>query len=332
MSSDATRFCEDLLDQQFASRVRGLLDDDETLYQESLHQLKAGQQKMRDIFLAVKLIHQFLQHFKLAKNTSMSSLSMLALNGELLNSPALDDLLATIKALDSDNLQGFIAALPSTMTSNPQFRDILDELNELIETYSGDGPLRSEYDNHHFVVKTTVVQQRVGLSKGKAKLPKQHIEYTQIVDRFQAALEAYLAEILVNPQDLFLHEVFLFDLRNPLKETFGPRPRFAIERALSSPFDYLMSSSEDTSARMSTKQPATAILYQLYLESGALVNVHDLWQAFYTVFESDHGSDCDERMVMALFYRALSELKAFGIIKNARRNVDHVAKSAWLGL
>lgn len=129
-----------------------------------------------------------------------------------------------------------------------------------------------------------------------------------------------------------MHEAFLFDLRNPLKETFTPRPRFALERALANPFDYLISSTDASGARISVKQPATAILYQLYLESGALVNIHDLWQAFYAVFESDQGKTCDDRMIMSLFYGALSDLKSFGMIKNSRKKTDHLAKSAWMGL
>ena len=34
---------------------------------------------------------------------------------------------------------------------------------------------------------------------------------------------------------------------------------------------------------LSSTQPATAILYQLYLESGSLVNASDLWSAFNAI-------------------------------------------------
>lgn len=287
---------------------------------------------MRDIFQSVKAIHRCLQSPNISKKSSVSDLSILALAGELSNSSIVEDIFITVKALDSDSLQDFFAILPQSVTGDSKFQEVQDDLSGLLQTYQDAVPLRSEYDHRHSVVEAAVVQQRVKLSKGKAKLPKQDIEYTKIVDRVQSLLESYLAEILVKPQDLFLHEVFLFDMRNPLKETFGPRPRFAVERALSNPFDYLISTSEDPGTRISTKQPATAILYQLYLESGALVNVHDLWSAFYAVFESHQGNNCDEQMVMALFYRALSELKAFGMVKGSRRNIDHVAKSAWIGL
>lgn len=329
-----TRFCQDLLDSGSPKQVRDLLEDDQILFRETLQHLKDGQQKMRNIFQSIKVMRNFLQSPKISKTPSISGLSIQALGGELSNSPSVEDIITTVKALDSDGLQDFFTALPDSITSDSEFQDVQNRLNDLLETYRDAAPLRSEYDDRYSVVKTTVVQQRVKLSKGKAKLPKQDIEYTKIVDRVQSMLESYLVETLVKPQDIFLHEVFLFDMRNPLKETFGPRPRFAIERALSNPFDYLISTSEDTETgtRISTKQPATAILYQLYLESGALVNVHDLWNAFYAVFESDEGSNCDEQMVMALFYRGLSELKAFGMVKGSRRNIDHVAKSAWIGL
>lgn len=331
--SNSNSFCEELLDRGSASQVRGLLEDNEALLRESVRRLEMGQQKMRVIFHAVKVIHRCLQNLNIPKRASISTLSIHALAGELLNSTIVEDIFATIKTLDSDGLKGFLAILPEPVSSDSRFQQTQNDLDDLIQTYSDSGPLRSEYDQRNSVVKTTVVQQRVRLSKGKAKQPQQNIEYTKIVDRILAALESYLGEILVKPQDLFLHEVFLFDTRNPLKETFAPRPRFAVERALSSPFDYLISTTEERSgARIPTKQPATAILYQLYLESSALVNVHDLWHAFYAVFESGEGENCDEQMIMVLFYRALSELKAFGMIKNNRRNVDHVAKSAWIGL
>ena len=42
---------------------------------------------------------------------------------------------------------------------------------------------------------------------------------------------------------------------------------------------------------LSGTQPATAILYQLYLESGALINVSDLWSAFFAIVGEDGGDE-----------------------------------------
>ncbi|GES56970.1 origin recognition complex subunit [Aspergillus terreus] len=326
------RHCENLLDEGCTERVRNLLEDDKCLLQQSLQHLEYGQQRMREIFQAVMFVHACLKDLNLTKRTSISDLSVRALAGELQNSSYLEDILRAFKTLDSTTLQQIFAILPDILMEQSEFLELKRDLETLVQTYPDAQPFRSEYDSHNSVVSTTVVQQRVKLNKGKAKLSEPDIEYTKIVDRFYSLTEASLTDVLLRPQDLFLHEAFLIDMKNPLKEVFAPRPRFAIERALSSPFDYLISDAETANTKISAKQPATAILYQLYLESGSLVNIYDLWQAFYAVFESDQGGDCDERVIMTLFYRAISELKVLGVVKNSRKKTDHVAKTAWMGL
>ncbi|KAJ5981619.1 hypothetical protein N7522_013247 [Penicillium canescens] len=324
-------FCEDLVEEGSTKQVRDMLENDEYLLQETISCLDAGQQRMRSIFQAVLAVHACLQYTQNTKKATVSDLSVRALSGELSDSTLVDEMMATTKALDSNKLDELLGRLQDILP-NGQLGAIQVDLKTLLETCPESGPLRSGYNINSTVTTTTVVHSRVQLSKGKAELSEQDFEYTKIIDQLVVFLQEYLTETLIKPQDMFLHEAFLFDLRNPLKETFAPRPRFAIERALATPFDYLLSSSDATTTKISSKQPATAILYQLYLESGALVNVHDLWQAFNGVFENEKGYGCDDRVVMSLFYSALSELKTFGVIKNSRKKTDHLAKSAWMGL
>ncbi|THC93056.1 hypothetical protein EYZ11_007453 [Aspergillus tanneri] len=287
--------------------VRNMLEDDQFLLRQSLWHIGAGQQKMRDMFQAVKVIHLCLKELNVAKRTGVSDLSILALSGELLGSHWVGDILMMLKTLDSVRLNALFAALPGSLTDLSDFAKVQQDLETLLEQDRSTEPLRSEYDSHNSVVATTVVKQRVKLSKGKIKLSEQEIEYTKLVNRFHAFMQAFLTERLPRPQDLVLHEAFLLDMKNPLKEVFTPRPRFAIERALSNPFDYLISMSETPAEpKITARHPATAILYQLYLESGGLVNVHDLW--------------------------ALSELKSLGMVKSSRRKADHAAKTSWMGL
>ncbi|CAG8007827.1 unnamed protein product [Penicillium olsonii] len=322
-------FCEDLVEEGSTDQVRKLLENDEYLIQQTVRSVDAGQRIMRKLFQTVRTIYVCLQYTQTGKKSSISDLSVRALSGELYESSVVEEMLATTKALDSDKLYELLSDLQPVI-STPTIGEILQNLQSLLS--SSPGPLRSGYNINSTVTKTTVVQQRIQLSKGRAELSEQDSQYTKIVDQLVALLQEHLTETLINPQDLFLHEAFLFDLRSPLKETFGPRPRFAIERALVTPFDYLLSSTDAASTNVSAKQPATAILYQLYLDSGAMVNVHDLWQAFLGVFENDQGKACDDRVVMSLFYSALSELKAFGVVKNSRKKADHLAKCAWMGL
>ncbi|KAI9371923.1 origin recognition complex subunit 3 N-terminus-domain-containing protein [Aspergillus egyptiacus] len=324
--------CEFLLENGHARRVRDLLDDDRYLFQRAIQLVRTGQQSMHDMFQAVRFISFLLKDLNISKKTSISELSIRALSGELQDSPLLDDILTAFRRLDSTRIKALLPQLPESLTDHIDFPDIQMRLQALLLTHKGPDPLRSEYDSQNSVIGTTIVQQQVKLKKGKAKLPEQCVKYTAIIDHLYTIVGSYFTNKLIQPQELPLHEAFLIDMRNPIKEVFAPRPRFAIERALANPSDYLMFTSEKAEGKVSAKQPPTSILYQLYLESGALVNIHDLWQAFYAVFESEQGDHCDERVVMALFYRAISELKALGMLKHSRKKMDHAAKSAWMGL
>ncbi|KKK17933.1 hypothetical protein AOCH_005591 [Aspergillus ochraceoroseus] len=324
--------CEILMEEGSTKLVRSLLEDDSFLFQHTLQILRSGQQSMCDMFQAVKFLHVLFDELNVTKRTNVSELCIRALSGELQDSPMVDDILTAFKPLDSTKVGDLLTQIPESVLKRPEFQKLQTDLTALTQAHKGPEPLRSEYDSQNSVMGTTIVQQRVKLNKGKAKLPEECIKYTKVMDRLHALLKSYFSETLLTPQELPMHEVFLLDMRNPLKEIFSPRPRFAIERALSNPFDYLMSTSQAAEGKISTAQPATAILYQLYLESSALVNVHDLWQAFRAVFESEQGDSCDERMTMTLFYRAVSELRALGMLKTSRKKVDHAAKSAWMGL
>lgn len=83
-----------------------------------------------------------------------------------------------------------------------------------------------------------------------------------------------------------------------MTQVFAPRSRSTVERALSRPQDYLgcecCTAQDGEEVGIKSTQPPGSIIYQLYLESGALINIFDLWSAFYQVIGGDEGEDCDE--------------------------------------
>lgn len=107
------------------------------------------------------------------------------------------------------------------------------------------------------------------------------------------------------------------------------------ERALSRAHDYLACECCDqVKGQLAASQPTTALVYQLYLESGAVINVQDMWNAFQAAMgvgeqEENEGR---ENELLALFYRALAELKHLGMIKNSRKRADDPRKLMWKGL
>ncbi|KAL1960792.1 hypothetical protein VTO42DRAFT_6622 [Malbranchea cinnamomea] len=320
-------YVDTLLNEGDTSSVRKLLDDDKFLVKEARKHVSSGQRAMKRIFQSVEWIETALRFLKSAKTISSADLAIQALQGELLNSRILEDLLASIRKLPSDSFKDILGIVPDTIT---EISTLSRDFDKLLKSTRGSGPLRSQYDEYYTTHKTTVVGQRVKLTKGKATLSKEDSEYTDLVDRLHKAIVEDLSTTLIKPESLFMHEAFLNDHKVPMKDAFTPRPRFAVERGLSTPSDYLGTKS-DEAGQFPTTDPAISILYQLYMESGAFVNIYDLWRAFYTIIGGE-DEGCEERLALALFYRALSELKMMGMIKSTRRKPDHLAKTVWTGL
>lgn len=320
------RHIDNLLESKNTAQARKMLSDDGFLTQEVERGISESQHDMAGMFECVKWLVELNRIVKSLNSPNISDFVFPALRGDLLNSKIIEDLLAAIKRLNSDDLEALFDTLPTTF-------DELDELiNEFLSILRGKktaGPLRSRYDSNRTTHSTAVVGQRLKLTKGKAQLSKEDTEYSDFIDRLHNLLWAYLSAQLISPTNLFMHEAFVYDLKSPVKFAFNPRCRSTAERALSAPFDYLTSEKNEDEDEV---QPPISILYQLYLESGPLINAYDLWRAFYTMIGGEDGEDCDESVALALFYRSLAELKMMGMVRNTRRKTDHVAKSAWMGL
>ena len=207
---------------------------------------------------------------------------------------------------------------------------LLDDISTLQTDAEGNGSvLRSKYSGQSRVLRTTVIAQKVQLSRDVAALTDRDRQYTERIDGLVECLKGMLGCAPV--EDVWLYEAWLYDFRAPYRDVFNPRPRATIQRALSRPHDYLgCTCCRPSRDQVSSKLPSTAILFQLYLETGSLINVADLWSAYYAMVCDDNGHGLDERTALVLFYRGLSELRMLGFVRQSRKKVDHVAKLAWL--
>lgn len=189
--------------------------------------------------------------------------------------------------------------------------------------------LRSQYSGQTKVVRTTVIAQRVQLSRDSATLTDTDKDFTNTVDSFVALLRK---ECSCEPATgVPLHEIWFYNSRTPYRDVFVPKPRAVFERSLTRPRDYLGCDCCDDAGNASALAPPAAILYKLYQEAGALINVADLWTAFSGIVGSDEGDEeVDERGTLALFYQGLAELRALGFVKGSKKKTDHVAKVKWL--
>lgn len=352
---------EDALEQGRLDHVRSMLDDDAYLL--------AEQQRT-----AEKVTANW-------ETKLLKSLSLLEAGGLLQESfiatytNALDDgidlhsdgsgILDSIKKMSPDEISSTLQRLLDTIQNGNRelgmkgwasehkkfvqsLSDMLERLTSLQSQSQLTGkPLRSQYTAQTKQLRTTVVAQKVQLSRDETSLSEEDKAFTELVDGLVGSLSE---EISCKPANAILfHELWIHGSISPHKDVFLPRPGAIFERALSKPHDYLACGCCGTADGNASTLPATSILYHLYGEAGALVNVADLWSAFHALVGRDDDEEddpksrprtkstksrgengFDERTALVLFYQGLAELKAMGFVKPTKKRADHIARLKWL--
>ncbi|KAI4144603.1 MAG: hypothetical protein L6R39_004112 [Caloplaca ligustica] len=310
------RLAEEELNSKQVETVKFLLNDDRFLQDIAVKEIRRGTKTLSSLLTAIDLLSSMRSCLSLKASDSWSRIYIKAMAGELRDSAMIKDTLLAIRKLSSDAL----ASLLDRLTDSPLLgiSALINDLRRLVSENDSAGPLRSEHYAHRRNIRTTVVAQKVELSKHVSSLSEQDLSYSKLVDRLDRILKDFFQETLIDPSELFLHEVLVYDFKSPHREVFIPNPRCC----------------EGAHHGLSSTHPATSVLYQLYLESGAIINISDLWFAFRTIVGTDDAEDeeVEQERTLALFSRALAEMKYLGIIKNSKRKADHLAKLLWNGL
>lgn len=300
-AKDQSRYAQTLIERKEYEQLRTLLDDDNVLGDFVVREIQTCKEALQAILDAIDVLFRIQSSVTLKSKAPWSEIYIQAMCAELAGSAAFEEIMLSVKKLPSDTMKTLVNGLEE-MGLPFKLVETMTELGQLTDHREDpEVPLRSAYDVHHETLRTTVVAQKVSLSKNTSTLSAQDSAYTKIVDRIYTILRDYLETSLINPQDLFLNEILIFDSKSPHREVFTPKPRYAIERALGSPHDYLgCDCCGGSEGGLSATQPATAILYQLYLESGAVINTADLWSAFWTIVGGDGVEDEEAEQQRAL--------------------------------
>jgi origin recognition complex subunit 3 len=225
------------------------------------------------------------------------------------------------------NLAGWEPEVEDEMES---LTNLLNDLEDLMaKSHKKGNTLKSKYSAQSKVLRTTVVAQKVQLSRDTATLTAEDKAFTEIVDKLTKLLSDMTFSEGISTR--FLHEAFVYESKSPHRDVFMPRPGATVEGALTRPHDYLACSCcAKAGGEITATSPTVAILYHLYQEAGALINVADLCSAYSALVGDESESGFDERAALVQFYRGLAELRAMGFVKQSRRKVDHIAKVKWL--
>lgn len=294
------RWAEDMLEDGRSQEVRMLLEDNKHLFDQVTRHIQAGQQALITLSHASKVLASVRDSLQMSPSVRLSAIWTRAAAGELVGSPLTRETMLSIKKVPSDKLVHLLACLNDLEGDyfSMDINNSQQKLDGLLQ--NADAPLRTQHDVRNDSMRTTVVAQKVLLSKHKAALSEQDKAYSDLVTEFHDKLDTYFTSSFIEPKTLFLSEVLMYDLKSPHMEVFQPKPRLAVERALATPHDYLgcecCSGVDGNPASLSATQPATAIVYQMYLESGTLINVTDLWSAFNAI--AGDGTEENESSTM----------------------------------
>ncbi|KAL8850711.1 MAG: hypothetical protein Q9221_004359 [Calogaya cf. arnoldii] len=288
------QYLEDLLDQKDLDTARRLLHDDSFLHEQVKQGIKKTKKAIQSLIVAVELFASIQKSMNIRAAEPWCTLYTKAMAGQIEDSAIVKDTLLAVRKLPSDAMATLLNDLVDSPL--PDILELFNEVRQLQAENKSTEPLRSKHDASYAGLRTTIASHKVELSKQSASLSKQDLSYSEIVNRVDEILGKYLQEALINPQDLFLHEVLIYDFKSPHREVFAPKPRHAMERALSTPRDYLgCHCCEGTEHGLSATHPVTSVLYQLFLESGAIINTSDLWSAFNTIVGTDNADEDTEQ-------------------------------------
>lgn len=337
------KLVESLVQAQDLNRARELLKSDKILTQEIERVLES---KENNALLLLRALHVLSSAAPEA--ISGIDLYMRIFEGTLGASDYLKRILDSIKRMTPDDLVIFTKSIREAIENGSselelegwadededfvgKLEDVETKATSLSEQSEEAGKsIRSSDAIYSKGLRTTVIAQRVQLSYEKSTITEAEKEFIDLIDQISDLLKDYFT--LENPKHLFLNEVWLCDSADSFLDVFAPRPRAAIENALSAPHEYLTCEVGGAEEGLSSTHPATAILYQSYLEAGSLINMADLWTTFFEIVSGKDGDACDEREALMQFYKALADLKLLGMVRQSKKKADHLAKVAWKGL
>lgn len=338
---------ESKLDDKQFDEVRALLDDKEYMCNLVGTAAKECRAYTASIGEALRLIEIIRAHQQHSTSVPCHELYAKFIAGELdAQSPMVRELLLALKKANSTSLLGILEAVAdaSLPTVGAQVGPPLEEIKQLVAesvTAEGKDYLTSEFNTVSSTtqaLRSTAVSKKIQLEKHTRSLTKADAAYSKIVQAVYDKTQAYLATTLTPLDDVFLHEVYFYDLLSPHRDVFAARSRPTIERALTHPIDYLaceccnIDDETDGHDPVTGTMPSTSIVYKLSLESGLLINCYDLWSAYWSVVSEEGEKDISKETAQAMFYRSVAEMRWLGLVKGTKKRVDHIQKVAWKGL
>lgn len=339
--------CEQLAKGEKASRqqARELISSDEALIKDTVEVLQTSRTRLRNSLAAVQLLHMIYNVLEVGPVAPLDlEVQLVTSLPKLLESEVYLDVESAVIGLPVEHFYQFTEALVDSATKaqsanlanesgsepNARLEQFLSDVRGLKP--SGSGP---DSPQQHFI---SLLSSYLG---------------RQLSEHPENGHSSIPNPKSTSPFQSYLHEAFVLNTRSPLNAVLHARPRYALERALTRPADYLgcecCTANKHGEISDRSALPATSLLLTLLNEAGNIVNVRDLWDAFRETVASagaagvgdndgenapDEEKNDEDRNALALFYGALADLRHLGLVRSSKRKpgVECVVKTAWMGL
>ena len=228
------RHIENLVKSGRAETIKYLLDSDDELFKYTRGQLSSNQDKLTWAIATLKATQSL--HIDLGmKLPSFTDLYCEAMTTGLKKSPIVREVMVRVRLSPASVLARLLATVQDIILSMPpidydlspdHLGDLIEQLGQLAEHAAG-----SEVDQikRHPHESTKKAKKLSPQEKARAELLKDCCE----------SLESYFTQTLFDYRGLVFHEILFYDFKTTHRDAFTPKIRFAVERALSLPQDYL---------------------------------------------------------------------------------------------
>ena len=233
-STNRTRHVESLLNERQTKLAKDLLESDRALFDHILRHLKIGKNLLSSVAKATRVLFVARNCFSNLPRASQMTFYIKAMSNKLKESHFIRDLSLSLYKATSDILCKVMESLLPLLDcqDSNKVENILKQVRKAeAENSNSSIPLGSARSLGPGALMSTKAR--------KLHLSNQNTTYLNLLEEFKQFIETYLDQNLIDPHGLFLTEILIYDLKSPQREAFMPRPRFALERALSAPYDYL---------------------------------------------------------------------------------------------
>ena len=342
-------YCETLLassTKASTAKAKLLLEDDRELLVEIQHQISTGR---RAYFLLLEVI-RFLANMYHASSPADQATHRSCLETEVilqqqahdLQSSAIFDEFETLLQQDTsiNNILPVVNQWVAYSQENAlSFHGDIVQLRSLILSAANGLQNSISESNAHSSAKNKA--SPISTKTSSTKKAKS----TDLATECMAILDSMSARYSFDKSKWLLHEAYALSTRSVrFKQYVEPNPRTAIERALTSPGDYLgcdccpvssanahyevdangdsLTSYENGTRSSTGHAPSASALFTLLQEAPTIINVRDLFDAFQSrvdngVENQNMNTDTVSLSIMTRFYRSLAELKMLGLVKES---------------